>query len=93
MEDAVVDNDDKEKARTKIDEGFHEMGGPSRNRLNNGIHGKMGPGFDGDACPQEGHEDTDVTPKFFKPGKIIMESVTKDDLDERENDNHKESIG
>ena len=93
MKGAVINDDDKKEPAAEIDEGLHEMGSPSRNRLDNGVHGKMGPGFDGDACAQEGHEDTDVTPEFLEPGEIVVEGVPKHYLDEGKNHDYKEGIG
>ncbi len=92
MENAVIDDNDKEKAATKIYEGPDEVGGPAGNRLDNGVHGKMRAGFHGDTRAEEGHENADVTAEFLKPGKIVMEDVTQDYLDKSQDRYHQEGI-
>jgi len=76
MTDPVIDYNDKKQGTCKVHDRLHEMCDPAGNGLDDGVHGEMGPCLDGDTCPQEGHEDTDVTGEFLKPGKVVVKSIT-----------------
>jgi hypothetical protein len=93
MKNAIIDDNNEKKPATKVDEGLHEVSGPSGNGLNDGIHGEMRPCFDRDACAEEGHENTDISRKFFEPGKVVVKGIAKDDLNEGKENDHEKGIG